>query len=72
MSSGAAHLDESDSNECDLNPSEKIELETALSDIINHDQDQVILVELGRRKDEVTGWLLRLVCPTRSWTLRVT
>ena len=33
--------------ECDLNPSEKIELETALSDIINHDEDQVIFVALG-------------------------
>ena len=33
--------------ECDLNPSEKIELVTALSDIINHDEDQVIFVELG-------------------------
>lgn len=28
--------------ECDLSPSEKIELETALSGIINHDEDQVI------------------------------
>ena len=33
--------------ECDLNPSEKIELETGLSDIINHDEDQVIFVGLG-------------------------
>ena len=33
--------------ECDLNPSEKIELETALEQIIQHDKDQVILVELG-------------------------
>ena len=33
--------------ECDLNPSEKIELETALSDIINHDEDQVIFDALG-------------------------
>lgn len=33
--------------ECDLNPSEKIELETALSDIIKHDEDQVIFVGLG-------------------------
>lgn len=33
--------------ECDLNPSEKIEMETALSGIINHDQDQVIFVGLG-------------------------
>jgi len=33
--------------ECDLNPSEKIELETALCDIINHDEDQVLFVSLG-------------------------
>ena len=33
--------------ECNLNPSEKIELETALNDLINHDEDQVIFVELG-------------------------
>jgi len=33
--------------ECDLNPSEKIELETELSEIINHDEDQVIFVALG-------------------------
>lgn len=42
--------------ECDLNPSEKIELEAALSDIINHDEDQVIFVVLGpaeRRGDRV-------------------
>ena len=28
--------------ECDLNPSEKVELETELGEIINHDEDQVI------------------------------
>ncbi|MGP8234168.1 MAG: CRISPR-associated endonuclease Cas2 [Limisphaerales bacterium] len=33
--------------ECDLNPSEKIELESALSELINHDEDQVIFVDLG-------------------------
>ena len=33
--------------ECDLSPSEKIELETTLSDIIIQDQDQVIFVGLG-------------------------
>ena len=33
--------------ECDLNPSEKIELETTLGGIINHDEDQVIFVGLG-------------------------
>jgi CRISPR-associated protein Cas2 len=33
--------------ECDLNPSEKLELETALGQIIKHDEDQVIFVTLG-------------------------
>jgi CRISPR-associated protein Cas2 len=33
--------------ECDLSPSEKIQLETTLSDIINHDEDQVMFVALG-------------------------
>jgi CRISPR-associated protein Cas2 len=33
--------------ECDLNPAEKIELETALRDIINGDEDQVMFVRLG-------------------------
>ncbi|MGA4578276.1 CRISPR-associated endonuclease Cas2 [Limisphaera sp. VF-2] len=33
--------------ECDLTPMEKIELETALSAIIHHDQDQVLFVDLG-------------------------
>ncbi len=33
--------------ECDLNPAEKIELETALGKVINHDEDQVLFVALG-------------------------
>jgi CRISPR-associated protein Cas2 len=33
--------------ECDLNPPEKIELEQALCDIINHAEDQVLFVALG-------------------------
>ena len=33
--------------ECDLNPSERIELETELAQIINHDEDQVLFVALG-------------------------
>jgi CRISPR-associated protein Cas2 len=33
--------------ECDLNPSEKLELEASLEEIIDHDEDQVIFVELG-------------------------
>ena len=42
--------------ECDLNSSEKIELEAELSETINHDEDQVIFVGLGpsdRRGDRV-------------------
>ncbi len=33
--------------ECDLSPSEKIELESALNEVINHDEDQVMFVALG-------------------------
>ncbi len=33
--------------ECDLNPAEKIELETALHELIHHDEDQVLFVSLG-------------------------
>ena len=33
--------------ECDLNPSEKIELESALTEIIHHKEDQVLFVGLG-------------------------
>ena len=33
--------------ECDLNPTEKIEFERLLSDIINHEEDQVLFVGLG-------------------------
>jgi CRISPR/Cas system-associated endoribonuclease Cas2 len=33
--------------ECDLSPGEKIELETALGQVINHDEDQVLFVSLG-------------------------
>ena len=33
--------------ECDLNPSEKIELEKLLGDIIDHEEDQVLFVALG-------------------------
>ena len=33
--------------ECDLNPSEKIELESELAGIINRDEDQVMFVGLG-------------------------
>ena len=33
--------------ECDLNPSEKVQLQDALGRIINHDEDQVLFVALG-------------------------
>lgn len=33
--------------ECDLNPAEKVELETALNEVINNSEDQVIFVGLG-------------------------
>lgn len=33
--------------ECELNPAEKIELERALTEIIHHDEDQVLFVALG-------------------------
>jgi CRISPR-associated protein Cas2 len=33
--------------ECDLTPKEKVELESQLSQVINHDEDQVLFVSLG-------------------------
>ena len=33
--------------ECDLNPCEKVELETELKEVIHHDDDQVLFVALG-------------------------
>lgn len=33
--------------ECDLNPAEKVVLERALSEVIKHDEDQVMFVSLG-------------------------
>lgn len=33
--------------ECDLNPSEKIGLETDLNRLLQHDEDQVLFVALG-------------------------
>jgi CRISPR-associated protein Cas2 len=33
--------------ECDLSPSERVELEMILSGLINHDEDQVLFVMLG-------------------------
>ena len=47
MASKAAITQATHVFECDLNPSEKVELETILRDIINHDEDQVIFVGLG-------------------------
>jgi CRISPR-associated protein Cas2 len=33
--------------ECDLNPSEKVQLERELTEIIHHGEDQVLFVALG-------------------------
>ena len=33
--------------ECDLTPTEKATMETRLHEIINHDQDQVLFIDLG-------------------------
>ncbi|MBN2508126.1 MAG: CRISPR-associated endonuclease Cas2 [Verrucomicrobia bacterium] len=33
--------------ECDLNPTEKTQMETVLNDLIKHDEDQVLFVTLG-------------------------
>lgn len=33
--------------ECDLSPSEKLQLERELSEVIQHDEDQVLFVDLG-------------------------
>lgn len=33
--------------ECDLNPGEKVEFETALAGVIHHGEDQVLFVGLG-------------------------
>jgi CRISPR-associated protein Cas2 len=33
--------------ECDLNPAEKVQLETKLGEVIKHDEDQVVFVALG-------------------------
>ena len=49
--------------ECDLNPSEKIELETALVEIINHDEDQVIFVGLGPSEGRGDRVITALVFP---------
>jgi CRISPR-associated protein Cas2 len=33
--------------ECDLNPAERVGLETRLAELIKHDEDQVMFVSLG-------------------------
>jgi CRISPR-associated protein Cas2 len=46
--------------ECDLSPSEKVQMESALKDIIDHTKDQVLFVTLGpasRRGDRVMNAL---------------
>ena len=32
---------------CDLNPKGRVELVAALTDLINHDQDRIMIVDLG-------------------------
>ncbi len=58
--------------ECDLNPSEKIELEDALSRLSTTTKTKCSLSHWGHRKGEATGSLRRSACLTRSWTRRVT
>ena len=64
--------------ECDLNPSEKVELETALGEIINHDEDQVILCRAGAvrragRSGDHRAWIAlheagrAVLCGLRFW-----
>lgn len=36
--------------ECDLNPAERVVLETGLAVLIKHDEDQVMFVSLGPAK----------------------
>jgi CRISPR-associated protein Cas2 len=33
--------------QCDLTPAQKIRMKAALSDIIHHEQDQVVFIDLG-------------------------
>ena len=33
--------------QCELNPRERVELRTRLADIIHHDEDQVLFVDVG-------------------------
>ena len=33
--------------QCDLTPAQKISMKAALSDIIHHEQDQVVFIDLG-------------------------
>jgi CRISPR-associated protein Cas2 len=33
--------------QCDLTPAQKVRMVAALSDIINHEQDQVVFIDLG-------------------------
>jgi CRISPR-associated protein Cas2 len=33
--------------QCDLTPAQKVRMKAALSEIINHEQDQVVFIDLG-------------------------
>ena len=33
--------------QCDLTPAQKVRMRAALSDIIDHEQDQVVIIDLG-------------------------
>lgn len=33
--------------QCDLTPSQKVRMKAVLSEIINHEQDQVVIIDLG-------------------------
>jgi CRISPR-associated protein Cas2 len=40
---------------CDLTPMGKMELVIALSEVINHNEDRVMIVDLGQVRDDVEG-----------------
>lgn len=40
---------------CELSPRERIDMIAALSDIINHDEDQVLLVDVGPADGRATS-----------------
>jgi len=54
--------------ECDLSRAKKSIWKNELGRIINHDEDQVIFVSLGRRRVGATVLSQRWACLTLSWT----